>query len=51
MIRVDDVNDNFPVFTTHATAGWVLESEPPGTPVMQVNAIDRDSAKDFKDVS
>lgn len=42
IIRLQDVNDNMPVFT-EVVSGSVLENEPPGTPVMQVRAIDADS--------
>lgn len=41
MIHVEDVNDNIPAFT-ELVSGSVLEKEPPGTPVMQVRAIDTD---------
>ncbi|XP_050421332.1 DE-cadherin isoform X2 [Adelges cooleyi] len=41
-IQLEDVNDNMPVFT-EVVSGSVLENEPPGTPVMQVRAIDADS--------
>lgn len=41
-IQLRDVNDNIPVFT-EVVSGSVLENEPPGTPVMQVKAIDHDS--------
>ncbi|KAG8237691.1 hypothetical protein J437_LFUL017859 [Ladona fulva] len=40
-IKVEDVNDNIPYFT-EVVSGSVLEHEPPGTPVMQVKAIDAD---------
>ncbi|XP_066996058.2 DE-cadherin [Anabrus simplex] len=40
-IKVEDVNDIIPVFVD-VTTGSVLENEPPGTPVMQVRAIDTD---------
>lgn len=40
-VRVEDVNDIIPAFIDVAT-GSVLENEPPGTPVMQVQAIDAD---------
>ena len=40
-ITVLDVNDNIPVFR-EMKKGSVLENEPPGTPVMQVRAIDAD---------
>ncbi|XP_001603649.2 DE-cadherin isoform X2 [Nasonia vitripennis] len=40
-IQVLDVNDNIPVFR-EIKKGSVLENEPPGTPVMQVRAIDAD---------
>ncbi|XP_050545953.1 DE-cadherin isoform X3 [Daktulosphaira vitifoliae] len=41
-IQLEDVNDNIPAFT-EVVSGSVLENEPPGTPVMQVRAIDADS--------
>lgn len=41
VIDVLDVNDNIPVFRD-IKKGSVLENEPPGTPVMQVRAIDAD---------
>lgn len=41
-IQLEDVNDMIPGFT-EGTSGHVLENEPPGTPVMQVQAIDYDS--------
>lgn len=43
-IQLQDVNDNIPVFT-EVVSGSVLENEPPGTPVMQVRAIDADSTE------
>ncbi|XP_043497699.1 DE-cadherin isoform X1 [Polistes fuscatus] len=58
-IDVLDVNDNVPAFR-ELTKGSVLESEPPGVPVMQVKAIDADGTaahnkvtyelNDFKDL-
>lgn len=36
------MNDNIPSFT-EVVSGSVLENEPPGTPVMQVRAIDSDA--------
>ncbi|XP_026463684.1 LOW QUALITY PROTEIN: DE-cadherin-like [Ctenocephalides felis] len=41
-VHVTDVNDNIPYFT-EVVAGSVSENEPPGSPVMQVKAIDRDA--------
>ncbi|GLH15736.1 DE-cadherin [Gryllus bimaculatus] len=41
VIKVEDVNDVIPVFID-IVPGSVLENEPPGTPVMQVRAIDLD---------
>ncbi|KAK9497090.1 hypothetical protein O3M35_004467 [Rhynocoris fuscipes] len=41
-IQLLDVNDNIPSFT-EVVSGVVLENEPPGTPVMQVRAIDADA--------
>ena len=43
-IQVQDVNDNIPAFT-EVLSGSVLENEPPGTPVMQVRAIDADGTE------
>lgn len=43
-IQVEDVNDNIPAFT-EVVRGSVLENEPPGTPVMQVRAIDADGTE------
>ncbi|XP_017889849.1 DE-cadherin isoform X2 [Ceratina calcarata] len=40
-VEVLDVNDNIPVFR-EMKKGSVLENEPPGVPVMQVKAIDKD---------
>ncbi|EFN77871.1 DE-cadherin [Harpegnathos saltator] len=40
-IEVLDVNDRIPVFR-EITGGSVLENEPPGVPVMQIQAIDDD---------
>ncbi|KAF6207435.1 hypothetical protein GE061_018678 [Apolygus lucorum] len=41
-IQLQDVNDNIPIFT-EVMNGIVLENEPPGTPVMQVRALDYDA--------
>ncbi|XP_014244956.1 DE-cadherin isoform X2 [Cimex lectularius] len=49
-IQLEDVNDNIPVFTEVVT-GVVLENEPPGTPVMQVRAIDADSTTQHNQVT
>ncbi|XP_021942527.1 DE-cadherin isoform X2 [Zootermopsis nevadensis] len=43
-IQVEDVNDNIPAFT-EVVRGSVLENEPPGTPVMQIRAIDADGTE------
>lgn len=43
-VQVEDVNDNIPAFT-EVVRGSVLENEPPGTPVMQVRAIDADGTE------
>ena len=40
-IVLDDVNDEIPLFTEREQE-TVLEGEPPGTKVTQVNAIDKD---------
>lgn len=50
-ILVDDVNDNFPKFTKHISSGSVLENELPGTPVMQVGAVDADKTPAFSKVT
>lgn len=46
IIRIKDVNDNIPSFIEVAsddgTSGSVSENEPPNTPVMQVQATDKD---------
>jgi hypothetical protein len=49
-VLVDDVNDNIPAFT-EVVRGSVLENEPPGTPVMQVRAIDADGTEANNQVS
>lgn len=49
-IKLEDVNDNIPVFT-EVVSGSVLENEPPGTPVMQVRAIDADSTAAYNRVT
>lgn len=50
-IQLIDVNDNYPKFSEEVTSGSVLENEPPGTPVMQVNARDIDITPIFRKVS
>lgn len=45
-----DVNDNIPAFT-ELVSGSVLESEPPGTPVMQVRALDGDGTSAHNQVT
>ncbi|XP_058809964.1 DE-cadherin isoform X2 [Phymastichus coffea] len=49
-IEVLDVNDNIPVFR-EMKKGSVLENEPPGTPVMQVRAIDADGTSAHNQVT
>lgn len=49
-IQVEDVNDNIPSFT-EVVSGSVLENEPPGTPVMQVRAIDSDATSAHNQVT
>lgn len=49
-IQVTDVNDNIPVFR-EIKKGSVLENEEPGTPVMQVRAIDADGTSEHNQVS
>jgi hypothetical protein len=49
-IQVQDVNDNIPAFT-EVVRGSVFENEPPGTPVMQVRAIDADGTEANNQVS
>ncbi|KAJ8874233.1 hypothetical protein PR048_025075 [Dryococelus australis] len=42
-VFVTDVNDNIPSFNfKEVPEGIVLENEPPGTPVMQIRAVDMD---------
>lgn len=48
-IQLKDVNDNIPAFT-EVVSGVVLENEPPGTPVMQVRAIDADATTEHNQV-
>jgi len=43
-VQVEDVNDNIPAFT-EVVRGSVFENEPPGTSVMQVQAIDDDGTE------
>uniref|UniRef100_A0A8D8QW96 DE-cadherin n=2 Tax=Cacopsylla melanoneura TaxID=428564 RepID=A0A8D8QW96_9HEMI len=46
-VHLIDVNDNIPVFVSDdgsSLSHSVLENEPPGTPVMQVKAVDGDSS-------
>uniref|UniRef100_A0A1B6C6Z7 Cadherin domain-containing protein n=1 Tax=Clastoptera arizonana TaxID=38151 RepID=A0A1B6C6Z7_9HEMI len=50
IIKVEDENDHIPQFT-EVVFGSVLENEPPGTPVMQVRAIDTDSSPEFNTVT
>lgn len=50
VIKVQDVNDNIPAFLEFV-AGNVLENEEPGTPVMQVQAVDLDGTTDNNIVS
>lgn len=49
-IKVLDVNDNIPVFR-EITSGKVSENEHPGSPVMQVRAIDRDGTSAHNQVN
>lgn len=49
-IQLQDVNDCIPSFTEVVT-GVVLENEPPGTPVMQVRALDNDATTEHNQVS
>lgn len=44
LIRIIDVNDNIPAFMEFVP-GNVLENEEPGTPVMQVQAVDLDGTE------
>ena len=48
-IHVLDVNDNIPLFR-EMIKGSVLENEPPGTPIMQVRAIDFDGTSEHNKV-
>ncbi|XP_077306692.1 cadherin-1-like [Lithobates pipiens] len=45
-IKVTDQNDNRPVFTQPLFEGSVVEGSRPGTPVMNVTAIDADDTED-----
>ena len=47
---MEDVNDEIPLFTEREQE-TVLEGEPPGTKVTQVNAIDKDGTFPNKQVS
>ncbi|CAB0007597.1 unnamed protein product [Nesidiocoris tenuis] len=49
-IQLQDVNDCIPSFTEVVT-GVVLENEPPGTPVMQVRALDNDATTEHNQVT
>ncbi|RZF43960.1 hypothetical protein LSTR_LSTR006768 [Laodelphax striatellus] len=49
-IQLEDVNDKIPAFT-EVVSGSVLENEPPGTPVMQVRAIDLDGTSAHNQVT
>ncbi|KAK0161393.1 hypothetical protein PV327_009868 [Microctonus hyperodae] len=49
-IIVLDVNDNIPLFR-ELKKGSVFENEPPGTPVMQVRAIDADGTEENNQVT
>ncbi|CAN8002126.1 unnamed protein product, partial [Ixodes hexagonus] len=42
LLRVQDVNDNDPVFEPRVYEATVSEADPPGTPVVSVTASDRD---------
>ncbi|XP_064483474.1 protocadherin-like wing polarity protein stan [Ornithodoros turicata] len=42
LLRVQDVNDNDPVFEPRVYEATVSEADPPGTPVVSVTATDRD---------
>ncbi|KAM7293930.1 protocadherin-like wing polarity protein stan, partial [Ixodes scapularis] len=42
LLRVQDVNDNDPVFEPRTYEATVSEADPPGTPVVSVTASDRD---------
>ncbi|KAE8608682.1 hypothetical protein XENTR_v10011567 [Xenopus tropicalis] len=46
-IKVQDQNDNDPVFTQEVFEGYVPEGSKPGTPVMTVSATDADDAIDM----
>ncbi|XP_022091610.1 protocadherin Fat 4-like isoform X2 [Acanthaster planci] len=43
VVNVNDVNDNFPVFDLAKYSGRVIEGQPAGTSVIQVQATDADS--------
>lgn len=42
LLRVQDVNDNDPVFEPRVYEATVSEADPPGTPVVSVTATDKD---------
>ncbi|NWT65859.1 CADN protein, partial [Prunella himalayana] len=45
IVGVNDINNNKPVFREcayYSDSTWVLENQPPGTPVLQVEAYDAD---------
>lgn len=48
-IKIDDVNDNIPSFV-EVDSGTVLETEPIGTQVMQIRAIDADATVPFNSI-
>lgn len=45
VVNVEDSNDQSPFFTRTAYDGVVMESALPGTPVVQVTALDRDAGR------
>ncbi|XP_049959690.1 DE-cadherin [Schistocerca serialis cubense] len=49
-IKILDVNDNVPIFRK-IESGYVSENEPPGTPVLQVKAIDADGTEAHNQVT
>uniref|UniRef100_A0A4W5JGA0 Cadherin domain-containing protein n=1 Tax=Hucho hucho TaxID=62062 RepID=A0A4W5JGA0_9TELE len=43
LVAVEDINDNVPYFSSSLYDAVAYESSPPGSPVLQVSALDRDN--------
>ncbi|XP_042167184.1 protocadherin Fat 3-like [Oncorhynchus tshawytscha] len=43
LVAVEDINDNVPYFSSTVYDAVAYESSPPGSPVLQVSALDRDN--------